>query len=987
MAESYGGPGHAGAVPFVGRAEELGRLDAALTRTGAGGPAVVDVTGEAGIGKSRLLAEFTARARLRGATVLRGRATEYERHTPFQPFADAFSDLDRQALRAFPSLVDLPPELRGAAEPAAGAGARDRFGLYRSASVVLRRVRGARLVIVLDDLHWADPASLELLDHLVRHPAPASPVLLVVSRRDRQAPAALTAALARGAGTGAVQRIPLGPIGERACVEGLADDLPRSRASGIYAASAGNPLYFLALLQAHREERWSGAGPAAPDGGPAAGLEALLLDELAPLGPLERDAVEAAAVLGDRATAETIAAVTGSSLTEVVDALRGAARRDLVRPEPDGRRLALRHPLIRTLVYEATDPWRRQGLHRAAAAALAGAGAPPAERAHHVERSLTGWDPEAAAVLVEAAEQTAQSAPAACAHWLQAVLAILPDTPGHLDRRRELMLRRAVALGTAGALKESRDLFHEAVHLPCRGPADDDLRLAAVVQCAVMERQLGRYAEADALLRRELERRPGPSPSQRVALSVERCCTAQFVARFPRVRDELARTLREARSLGDGVGEMGALTLAAMSEAYEGDTGAARGFARSAAALADTLTDGDLTGLCEPLVRLGWAEVMLDDFAAAERHTDRGVEIARRSGRLYMLSQLLLCKAYVHLLTGRVASALELSEEAAAVARALGSAELLGFTLAVRSLVMMYALPPGDPAVLASAEEAAAEAGSGGSWWSTLARSLVAFAALGAGDPHRARDVLAEAGGGADLPGLQPSLLPEYLELRVAADLAVGDVRGAESAAERALKEAERLGLATRNAAARRALGRVEAHRGDAAAAARAFAEAARESARAGAVLREAQGLLLGAPLARAAGDAAGAAALWRRARRLAAEGGAALLVEAADRQRPLVLGESGGPPEAPGPGSPDPAAALAALTPREREIADLVAEGLTNQAAASRLHLSPRTVESHVARIYRKTGVPSRAALASLVARGAAAGAAGEVREGPPLC
>ncbi|WP_308315922.1 helix-turn-helix transcriptional regulator [Streptomyces sp. CC228A] len=729
-----------------------------------------------------------------------------------------------------------------------------------------------------------------------------------------------------------------------------------------------------------------GRAPAGSGGAPT-GLEVLLLDEIASLDPAERAAVEAAAVLGDHATAETIGALTGSPAADVVDALRRAMRRDLVRPLRTGgagQRLTLRHPLIRALVHEHTDPWRRQEYHRRAAAELARAGAPATEQAHHVERSLTSWDPDAAAVLTRAAEQTALTAPAASAHWLHIVLGILPDTPHHHDRRRELTLLRAAALGSAGALKESRDLFHQVIHLSGRAvddPAGEDrLRTTAVVQCAAMERQLGRYAEADALLRRELDRHPGPSPSQRIALVVEWCCRAQFVARYPDVRDDLARALAQARALGDRLGEMGALTLAAMSEAYEGGTAEARGLAREAAALADALTDSDLAGLCEPLVRLGWAEAMLDAYPDAERHTDRGVDIARRTGRLYMLSQLLLCKAYVHLLTCRVGSALELADEAAAIARALGSGELLGLTLAIRALVLGQARPPGDPDVLAAAEEAAAAVeGAADSWWSTLARALPAFAALGAGDPHRAREVLFAAGGGTDLPRLQPASLPEFLELLTAASLAAGAQAEAEQAAERSLKEAECIDLPTRRAAALRASGRVAAHRGDAAAAARAFTDAAKESARPGAVLREVQGLLLAAPSARAAGDATGAARMWRRARRLAAEGGAVLLVALADRQRPQVFGGPQDPAEGAGPES-----ALARLTGREREIAELVAEGLTNQAVASRLCLSPRTVESHVAWAYRKTGVTSRAALATLMARHADA-RRGSTPDGPP--
>ncbi|MFF3788265.1 AAA family ATPase [Streptomyces sp. NPDC001933] len=95
VAESYAGPvGRVERVPFVSRSAELGRLDAALKHMGAGGLTVGAHVCEAGIGKSRLLAEFSALARRRAAAVLRGRATEYEWHSPFQPFADAFTDLD-----------------------------------------------------------------------------------------------------------------------------------------------------------------------------------------------------------------------------------------------------------------------------------------------------------------------------------------------------------------------------------------------------------------------------------------------------------------------------------------------------------------------------------------------------------------------------------------------------------------------------------------------------------------------------------------------------------------------------------------------------------------------------------------------------------------------------------------------------------------------------------------------------------------------------
>ncbi|MFI1682125.1 AAA family ATPase [Streptomyces sp. NPDC020607] len=987
-----GSAGPAGRVPFVGRGVELGRLEALLDDAGAGG--VVDVVGDPGIGKSRLLTEFAALARVRGMTVLRGRGTERARGRPLRPFTDAFTELDPRARRAFPSLGGLPAVVRGEdgeASPGAAASGvvsgADLFDLCRVTAAALGGVGGRGLVVVLDDLHWADEATVELVDHLVRHPVRA-PFLLAVARRERQSPSALSAALTRGLDSGVVLRSALGPLAGDELIDGLAAGVSRERAAEMYEASEGSPLYFLALLHGDHS--------------------AAFLDELAALSPLGRAAMDAVAVLGEHANTDRIAAVTGADRYELIRAMRELVDRDLLRPDRRARCLAPRHPLLRAWIREAVDPWRRLELHRAAAVELTRTGAPLADRAHHVEESLSRWDPKAAATLTEAAEQAVATAPAVSARLLDVVLRVLPDTTEHHATRSELMLKRATALGMTGAVKESRDLLHRliATHRPApEGPeAGDALRTSAVVQCAFMERTLGRYAAAGALLRRELDRRPGPPPAQRTGLVVEWGNRALFATRYPEVRDEVAGALADARLRGDELGAAEALTLAALGEVYEGETATARQYAAEAAALTDVTTDADLAGQCESLVRLAWSEVFLDDCAAARRHSERGVDIARRTGRPFALAQLLLTGAYARLTTGRLPEALEWADESVAVAEALGGAELLGISRAIRALILMQVRPAGDPEVLAAAEEAAATVGAVDGWWATVSRCLLAYAALGAGDPYRVRDILLAAGGDSDLSRVQPSMRPNFFELLVTASLATGDVADAERWASRALTLADRLGLPVQRGAALRAVGLVAARRGELGAAARAFTESAHECARAGAVLREAQSLLLGAPFAAATGDTARAATMSRRGLRLAEEGGARLLLDMAARGRAegeRAMRERAGrkpagadatttpPPTDPGPG-PDPTAPVlpsppaadvpplpsgpfAALTPREREIAALVAEGLTNQAVADRLCLSTRTVESHVGRVYRKTGVTSRAALASLVTRCAA--------------
>jgi hypothetical protein len=228
-----------------------------------------------------------------------------------------------------------------------------------------------------------------------------------------------------------------------------------------------------------------------------------------------------------------------------------------------------------------------------------------------------------------------------------------------------------------GSLRESRDLLHTLISSPGRN--DASLYSDAIALCAMMERHLGHSPEATALLQRELTRSPGPEPRQAVSLGLALGMAALNTVSYPDVRDEIERTLAVARSNGDLMGEMGALALGSLGEAYEGKTAAARRFADLAAGLADGLTDPNLTELCESLVWLAWAEALLERYADAERHAERGLDIARRSGQVHVLPHLLSSKAFVHLSTCRMPSALESAEEAESIARAIGSSDLLTF--------------------------------------------------------------------------------------------------------------------------------------------------------------------------------------------------------------------------------------------------------------------------------------------------------------------
>ncbi|MFD5427168.1 ATP-binding protein [Streptomyces sp. NPDC127084] len=956
-------------LKLIGRYAELSRIGALIAGFGeSGGPAVVDITGDAGIGKSRLLGEVCSQAVHSGMSVLRGRATEFERHTPFQAFTDAFADLDGPELMRTGAAVfaEAAPVVCGVSHAPSGApGAADRFGVYRAVARVLAslasRAGGRGLLVALDDLHWADPASLELLDHLVRHPV-GGRVLLVVARRDRQSPTPLTAALTRGIDSGVVVPMELGPLSERESLTGLATDLPPGDAAELFAASEGNPLYLLSLLHAYRSgAALPGASRTARDGdlaGVPSGLRALLLDELTPLSGAERRTLETVAVLGDHATPEMLASATGHGDREL-DELTGAlTRRDLLRPAP-GDRWTLRHPVLRALVYETTAAHERSRIHRHAADELARSGASAAERAHHVERSLTGWDPAAAGVLTEAADRLAHTAPATAAHLLDVVLRLLPQASEHSRRRAELTLARARALGVCGRLRESRDLLHHVIDSFCA--EDPSLRADAIAQCAVMERHLGHSPEASALLRRELARDPGPSPGQRRSLALALGVSALMAGTYPAVRDELAGALAGARTHDDPTGEAATLALCALGEAYEGETAAARRFADEAALLTDGLTDPALTGQCESLVWLSWSETILERYAAAERHAERGLAIARRSGQLYLLPHLLMSRAYVQLSTCRLPRALQSADEAESIARGIGDSELLTFTLSFAPLIVLAAGQLGDARAMAVAEEAVTTAGASDSWWASLAWCILGQTALVNGDPQRAEEAVLRAGGGARLARVQPSIRPAQLELLVATALAGGRLDQAERWAARATEEAERLDLGGQRAAALRASAALAEHRGDGGTALRLLDEAVREYTAMGATLWEAYSLLHGVVLARSAGDGARAAAMWRRARHLADVGGARLLVDLADLIRPREAGEDHEGQAVP--------AEPARLTAREREIAGLVAQGFTNTRIAADLFLSAKTVEGHLTRIFRKLRITSRADLPAVLA------------------
>jgi DNA-binding CsgD family transcriptional regulator len=975
-----------GARPLlVGRTAETQALWWALGELQAGRGVVVELTGDPGIGKTRLLAELADEAGRRGIPVLKGDAAEFERDLPFQVFVDALAGRYRRgaAPDAVPQLAAL---FSGLGAPGSGA---ERFRVYGAVRDMLADwARPGGMLLLLDDMHWADPGAAELAEHLVRRP-PDAPLLLVIAQRARQSQPRLAGTLARGVELGSVVRLEVGPLSPAECAELAGDGLDDAALRDICAESGGNPLYLLTAAAARRSAPWvalvPGAGmppgsvlpglpggslprpmQAAPGGESLGRLEAVLLAELAPLTAAESTVAAAGAVIGQQFSIDALPPVAGLGQREVMSAVGGLTRRDVLRPTSALARLAFRHPVLRRLVYQTADPAWRAAAHRRALAELERRGAPAAELAHHVAASPRGDVRADVGILMAAAHAAMSSAPAAAAHWLRVTLEILPDDQAHAQQRLEILLLLTRALGVAGRAAESRDLLHEILRLvPLRPPGP---RVAAVTFCATMERLLARYADARALLTAELASPRAAATGEGVGLAIEYGTVALLTGDFPSARAALADAVARARRRGNRVRAAYALANTGFGEVYEGNIETSGKAVDAAAALVDTLSDGELYAEPECLNALGWAEFFLERYPDAERHFARGVAINRHIGHYHVLPHLLLGQCQLAGWRGPLTRSIALSEEAEEIARHIDSADLLGFAFGLRSFALAWRGGPvtGKRAV-ELAEQAVQLTSPASVWWRRVAAIMHAIALLLDGDPARCTQVMRDAGGGAGLPLMQPSLRPACFDLLTGAAVLSGDNAAARDCSQRADAESRRLGLAGQRGFALRSRAFLLSATGRHADAAAAFREAADLLGVAGIRVGQAWALAFGAPSALAAGRPEAALAMADEARSLAqAAESLTILGAAEDTRRRIAVGQDG-------PGrAGDP---LAVLTVREREIAELAAAGRASRDIAAQLSLSPRTVDTHLSHVYRKLGVPSRAALASMVAGGSGLG------------
>ena len=944
-------------------------MDRALERLRSE-PGVLVLVGEPGIGKSWLLAELCARADGRKILVLDGRATEMERETPFASFVDALDDyLASLGPRDFAAIEDhdqaelarIFPALTGLAEGSAAAHGDERYRAHRAARALLEAL-AARLpvVLALDDLHWADEASLELLAHLLRHP-PRAPVMLALAYREGHAPPILRAGLESGPDQSAVERIELGPLDLESAERLLAPMVDAAVVPELYRESGGNPLYLDRLARAARdgspgaggEQEVAGTIPSVPDA-----IAASVSAEAAGLPDRAATLLRAAAVVGETFQPDLASEVAEIDEAEALAALDELLDHDLVRTSEVPRRFRFRHPIVRRAVYETAKPGWLLAAHGRAATALEWRGRPALARAPHVERSARDGDSEAIAVLTEAGHAAAPRAPAAAAHWFDAALRLLPETDA--GARLGLLVPRAQALGAAGRFEDSRAALDEVLEL-----LPDDahaLRARVAASAARVDQILGRREDAQALLQGALEQLGDERSLEATDLKVQLAAERFFAGDFEGLRRWVDEALADAAALDDAAARAAATGLLGCAQYMVDEIGAARDSLDEAARLFGELSDEQLSTRLYTLAWCGMCEVYLERFDRAHALFERGIAVAVDTGHGHIPTLMRIGEGLALLWQGRIAEAIERIEVAIDASLLTGNRQFLAWALWARCWAATLAGEVGS--AVRFGDQALDAAGELSDPVSGMAGCYLAEARLEAGeDPAGCVEQLLAAAGGPELPIIEGGFKSHWYELLTRARLEADDVEGAREWAARAEEAAETVGIDGRTADAMRARAAVALAEGDARRAATAATAAVAAAERAGLPIEAGRTRLLAGRALAAAGEPEGAVTELELARHELDELGAARYSDEAARElrrlgrRVARRGREGGAAEG-----------IDALSGREREVAELVAEGRTNREIAEVLFLSPKTVENHMARIFSKLDVSARAQVAGYV-------------------
>ncbi|GAB3451861.1 AAA family ATPase [Kineococcus endophyticus] len=941
-------PAPAGAAPaLVGRDEELAALDAALAAASRGTSGGVLVEADAGVGKSRLVAELVEHARSAGGTVLLGHcASGGGEALPYLPFVEAL-----EPLRGSGSA----PAFWSATAPGEAAVDLSQLQLFDTvAAALVAASRSAPVLLVLEDLHWADAASRDLLTYLLRRVRDERLLVVATVRTDdlhRRHP--LRPVLSELGRLPGVQRVLLEPFsGEETAhfLRALAGrDLPPATVRRIHGRSEGNAYYAAELLL---------AGPARGGRLPS-GLADVVLTRLETLPSPVSDLVRTAAVGGRRVRHDLLAAVTGLPAPELEARLRDAVAFRVLEPDGD-EGYAFRHALLHEALLDDLLPGERVRWHAAYADAIATHGLAPAARLAHHARQSNDLPRALVAGLAAADEAERLRAPGQAWRHLEEALPLWRSVPDAHERTGTTLLavtvRASRLAASAGEVARSALTALDAVDLL---PDDATPAQAAEVhqQCASALWACDRFEEGIAQARLAVAR-GGDDPQARHAVAWAAAVAARCLLGLDRFAEsqaqaQLALDLARADDLASA--EADALITLAGLDNLAGRLADADALFTRAAATAEA--GGHLGTSLRARYNLAADRYDRGDLRGAAQVLDSSCAWAATVGLSwspYGLT-LLSLQARTSFVTGEF-------DRALAQARALGP-----------QAPVLAALPVGIVAAEVLAARGAfeeAEAVLEPDWFDDVEEGLPAAAARaevlrGRGDAAGAASVLLEALG--SFPGIEH---PQHLlGLRLGAQAvgALADAGSRDDALVRGVQErvAELLTLGQPRAGVLGPEGRawtdvlgaeVARFRGAPPAEQVLAWERVVEAFGYGNVPERARSRWRLAEALVAAGRREDALPVLQEARRTAERLHAKPLVAVLDdlARRARVAG-------------PAPLPGRGPLTPRELQVLELLAAGRTNRQVGEALFMAEKTASVHVSRIFAKLGASSRAEAVSI--------------------
>ena len=934
---------------LVGRAQELAELDACVAAASGGTAQFAVLEGVAGIGKTRLLEETLGGIHGSTTVVLQASAEELESARPFGPLTRALAS----GTAVSPATVQL---VAGASSGSLAPSDTSQFGVIDAVLDQLEIMAASTPVVLsIDDLQWADPATIQTLLALLQRLADLPIVVLLALRplpRSRQLERLMEAVLAHPSRY--LQLRALDDHEVAALLAGALDVQPGRSLRAQVRRAGGNPFYLHELVRALDEEGAievrDGRAEVIDSAFPAT-LGSTILRHLRFVEPATIDVLSRAAVLGATFSADDLAALTRRRVDELVDPLRHGIAAGVLLDRADG--FAFRHDLVREALYGRLPRGMRARLHLEAARALADSGASAARVATHFAIGAPAGDRRAIALLRQATVEIMMTAPDMAEGFARRAIELsAPGEPEHDQTRADLV----TLLVSSGRPTEARVLAGELLGAPHDHTVDGRVQFA-LGQAAFLVGDL-----TDAVDKMHLAAGDPSLTAAERSLALAEAAMVQLLAAadLAGAHTDAEAALAAARSASDPIGESMALCVLAGVEQFRGNISQARRLVERATHLGGRtvpIEPGTLnSALRDPHMFRGMVLVDADELDAAADAFRAGSAISAARGVAGRGHFYHYWQGYRHYLAGAWDDALAELQTGLAIADEI---ENRRGVLAAHALVALIALHRDDLDVAAdhlarSEAQFAADGPDFGAEWMLLGRALL----------HETDGAPAEAC--ALLAGVWSALAElgsrmHYRSLGVDLTrlaLATGDTSTGHQTVDALERFAAQEPLVTIRGAALHARGLLDSD---------------------GARLLEAADLLRTGPRpllsARALEDAADALAgdghgdegrqRFLDARRIYEELGAtrdANRLLARMRAAGLHVGARG-PRRRPDHG-------WDSLTATERRVTELVARGLSNPQIGERLFVSRRTVQTHVSNVFRKLSLTSRAELAGEVVR-----------------